>query len=54
MKHWSGSQNFSYNEELMEGFKMWLSLQEADFVDTGILIPQHKRCLNFGGDYAEK
>jgi hypothetical protein len=42
--------------ELMEGVKTWLSLQVADFFDTGIqtLILRYK-CLNCGGgDYVEK
>jgi hypothetical protein len=30
-----GSQRFNSNE-LMEGVKTWLSLQAADFFDTGI------------------
>jgi hypothetical protein len=36
LKNWLGSQRFSDNEELMEGVKMWLSSQAADFFDTGI------------------
>jgi polysaccharide deacetylase 2 family uncharacterized protein YibQ len=35
LKNWLGSQRFN-NNELMEGFKTWLSLQAADFFDTGI------------------
>jgi hypothetical protein len=53
LKNWLQSQcNIN---ELMEGVKMWLSLQVADFFDTGIqnLIPRYK-CLNSGGDYVEK
>jgi hypothetical protein len=40
----------------MEGVKMWLSSQAADFFDTGTqkLIPPHGKCLNFGGTYVEK
>jgi hypothetical protein len=40
LKDWSGSQCFN-NNELMEGVKMCLSSQAADFIDTGIqkLIP---------------
>jgi hypothetical protein len=40
----------------MEGVKMWLSSQAADFFDTGIqkLISRHDKCRNPGGDYAEK
>jgi histone-lysine N-methyltransferase SETMAR len=40
----------------MEGVKKWLSSQEADCFDTGIhkLIPRYDKCLNSGGDYAEK
>jgi hypothetical protein len=39
----------------MEGVKTWLSLQVADFFDTGIqkLTPQYK-CFNSDSDYAEK
>jgi hypothetical protein len=36
LSNWSGSQRFNNNEELMEGFKMWLSSQAADFSDTNI------------------
>jgi histone-lysine N-methyltransferase SETMAR len=41
LKNWLGSQRFNSNE-LMEGVKMWLSSQVADFFDTGTqkLIPQ--------------
>jgi transposase len=41
LKNWLGSQCFNNNEELMQGVKMWLSSQVADFFDTGIqtLIP---------------
>jgi hypothetical protein len=40
----------------MEGIRMWLSSQAADFFDTGIqkLIPQYVKCLYSGGDYVEK
>jgi hypothetical protein len=39
----------------MEGVKTLLSLQVADFVDTGIpkLVPRYK-WLSSGGDYIEK
>jgi hypothetical protein len=41
LKNWLRSQRFNNNEELMEGVKTWLSLQAADFFDTGLqkLIP---------------
>jgi transposase len=50
-KNWLGSQCFKNNVALMEGVKMWLNSQAADFLDTGIqkLIPCYK-CLNSGGD----
>jgi hypothetical protein len=35
LKMWLRSQLFNINE-LMEGVKMWLSVQAADFFDTGI------------------
>jgi hypothetical protein len=35
LKNWLRSQRFN-NNELMEGVKMWLSSQAADFFDTGI------------------
>jgi hypothetical protein len=35
LKNWLGSQHFNNNEELIEGVKMWLSSQVADFFDTG-------------------
>jgi transposase len=40
LKNWLRSQRFN-NNELMKGFKTWLSSQVADFFDTGIqkLIP---------------
>jgi hypothetical protein len=44
LKNWLGSQHFNSNEQLMEGVKTLLSLQVADFVDTGIpkLVPRYK------------
>jgi hypothetical protein len=36
MKNWLRSQHFNNNEELMEGVKMWLSSQAADFFDIGL------------------
>jgi hypothetical protein len=55
LKNWLGLQSFNNNEELMEGVKMWLSLQAADFFDTGIqkLIRRYK-CLSSGSGYVEK
>jgi hypothetical protein len=40
----------------MEGVKTWLSLQAADFFDTGLqkLIPWYDKCVSFSGDYIEK
>jgi hypothetical protein len=35
LKNWLGSQHFN-NNELMEGVKMWLSSQVADFFHAGI------------------
>jgi hypothetical protein len=56
LKNWSRSQRFNNNKDLMEGVKMWLSSQAADFFRTGIqeLIPRYGKCLNSGGDYVEK
>jgi hypothetical protein len=56
LKNWLQSQLFSNNEELMEGVKMWLSSQAADFFYKGLqkLIPRYDKCLNFGCDYVEK
>jgi hypothetical protein len=50
------SQSFDINEELMEGVKMRLNSQVADFSDTGIqkLIPRYDKCLSSGGDNVEK
>jgi hypothetical protein len=41
LKNWLQSQCFNNNEGLREGVKPWLSLQAADFFNTGIqkLIP---------------
>jgi hypothetical protein len=52
LKYWLKSQRFANNEELMEGFKTWLSSQEADFFDKGIpkLIPRYHKSLISGGD----
>jgi histone-lysine N-methyltransferase SETMAR len=52
LKNCLGSQRFN-DSELMEGIKMWLSSQVADFFDTGIqkLIPQYNKCHNSGDDY---
>jgi histone-lysine N-methyltransferase SETMAR len=56
LKNWLGSQNFNNNEELLEGVKMWLSSQAADFFDRGIqkLILRYDKCLNSSSDYGEK
>jgi hypothetical protein len=56
LKNWLKSQRFSSNEELMEVVNTCLSSQATDFFDTGIqkLIPRYDKCLNSGGDYAEK
>jgi hypothetical protein len=56
LKNWLGSQCFNNKEKLMEGAKMWLSSQVADFFDTGIqkLIPRYHKCHNSSGDYTEK
>jgi hypothetical protein len=52
LKNWLGSQHFNNNEESVEGVKMCLSSQAANFFDTGIqkLIHQYDRCLNSGGN----
>jgi hypothetical protein len=51
LKNWLRSLCFN-SKKLMEGVKMWLSSQAADFFDTGIkkLIPWYK-CFNSGGDF---
>jgi hypothetical protein len=56
LKIWLGLQHFNNNKELMEGVKMWLSSQAADFFDTGVqkLILQYDKGHNSGGDYVEK
>jgi hypothetical protein len=56
LMNWLGSQCFNNNEELMEGVKMWLSSQAADFFGTGIqeLVPQIDNSLNSGSDYVGK
>jgi hypothetical protein len=40
----------------MEGVKMWLSSQAADFFNTGIqkLVPAYDKYLNSGNDCVEK
>jgi transposase len=56
LKNCSGSQRYNNNEELMEGVKVWLSSQAADFFDTGIHthIPWYAKCLSPSDDYVEK
>jgi hypothetical protein len=56
LKNWLRSQLFSNNDELMEGVRMWLSSQAADFFDIDIqkLTLRYYKCLNSGGDYVEK
>jgi hypothetical protein len=56
LTNWLGSQYFNNNEELLEGFKTWLSPQAADFFDTGIqkLILRYDKCLSSSGDYVKK
>jgi hypothetical protein len=53
---WLRSQRFNNDDELMEGVKMWLSSQPADFFDTGTqtLLPRHDECLNSNNNYNEK
>jgi transposase len=36
LKNWMESGRFKKNEKLMEGVKMWLNSQAADFFDTSI------------------
>jgi hypothetical protein len=36
LQNWLSSQRYSNNENLMDGVKMWLSSQAADFFNTGI------------------
>jgi transposase len=36
LKNWFQSQRFSNSEKFMEGVKMWLNSQAADFFVTGI------------------
>jgi hypothetical protein len=50
------SQRFINNEELMEGVKTGLSSEAANFFGAGVqkLIPRYDKCLNSGGDYAQK
>jgi hypothetical protein len=51
LKNWLQSQSFN-NNELMEGVKMWLSLQAAGFFATG--IQKHSlqyKYLKSSGDY---
>jgi hypothetical protein len=52
LKNRSRSQNFNNNEEFIEGVKMWLSSQAADFFDTGVcdILPRHDKSLSSGGD----
>jgi hypothetical protein len=56
LKNWLGSQRFNNNDEFMDGVKIWLSSQAADFFDTGLqeLILQYNKCLSSGSDYVEK
>jgi hypothetical protein len=35
LKNWLASHHFNNNKELVEGVKMWLNSQAADFFDTG-------------------
>jgi hypothetical protein len=53
MKNGLRPQPYNNNEELMEGVKMSLSVQAADYFDTGIhkLIPRYDMCHNSGGNY---
>jgi hypothetical protein len=45
LKNWLGSEPFKNNEELMEGVKIWLSSQMAEFFNIGIqkLIPRYDK-----------
>jgi transposase len=46
LRNWLGSQCFN-NTQLIEGVEMWLSLQVADFFDTGAQVPQVWRWLHW-------
>ncbi|PNF35875.1 hypothetical protein B7P43_G09442, partial [Cryptotermes secundus] len=52
LKNWLRSQSFNNNEELMEGVKMWLSSQAADFFDIGLqnLLPNTTSASVLEGD----
>jgi hypothetical protein len=49
LKSWLRSQHFNNIEELMEGVKMWLNSQAADFCDADVqkIIPRYNKCLFF-------
>jgi hypothetical protein len=49
LKNWLESQCFNNNEDLIEGFR-----KVAEVTGCRLLWHRHKKCLNSGGDYAEK
>jgi hypothetical protein len=49
-------QKFHEDEEVKNKVTTWLCAQVAEFYDIGIqkLVPRLNKCLDKGGDYAEK
>jgi histone-lysine N-methyltransferase SETMAR len=56
LKKFLASQSFNNDEDVKRAVQKWLSSQAAMFYDEGIqkLVSRYDKCLNNGGNYAEK
>jgi hypothetical protein len=55
LKTFLGGQWF-HDDEVKEAVNMWFASQAASFYDAGIqeLVPRYDKCVNNGGNFAEK
>jgi histone-lysine N-methyltransferase SETMAR len=55
LKSFPGGRRF-HDDKVEEAIKTWFASQAASFYDAGIqkLVPHYNKCLNNGGNYAEK
>jgi histone-lysine N-methyltransferase SETMAR len=56
LKEFLGGRRFKSDEEVKDAVKEWLNGLAAEVYDEGIqkLVTRYDKCLNVGGDYAEK
>ena len=56
LKNFLSGKGFDDDDHLKDAVQKWLTSQAAAFYEEGIqkLVPRYDKCLNNGGDYAEK